>query len=791
MKEACEELEFTKVQAQIKGYCTSTLGENLVDNLHQLHNKKDLEAHLSLLEDAYNFLKQDNQFSISGLVDTEPLFLKLSHNEPLSIPEFLSFYQDVKISHTLRADSSIQKQRHPNLYSLVKKIIPTKDLEKRFEKTFEPNGEIKSTASEALSKIRHQYEHTKQKIYSVLEKIITQKEYKNIIQDQIITIRDRRYVIPIKEGGTKLLKGIIHDRSQSGASYFIEPLSIVDLNNTLISLQEEEKREIRKILSQLCNELRTFHSELYNNLKILQQIDFLNAAGKYSLKIDAKPPIIQDEPIIKLKNACHPLLYTTLHNKEKIVPFSLTLDNNCLCLVISGVNTGGKTVTLKAVGLITLMALSGLLVPAEEATIGIFSNIFTDINDEQSIEDSISTFASHIQRIRNILQHADSPSLVLIDELGTGTDPEEGVALAQAVLEELLEKKAIIVITTHLNKLKLFAAEHPLCENAAMRFDQKNLIPTYHLGIGFPGNSYALDIAIGQNLSEKVIRRAHSLLDEESRQLSQILKQVEQQRVELSQKITEYEIKNVLAKQTLESFQKKEHEWEEKEKELKKRYIAEAEEYLAELQQNFTQELSELKSQIKNEKKINHSSVKELKQKIGNEREKIEQEKEKLFADEFEPLSNPQPHELAFIKPLNLVGVIKAIDKNSVQILVDGITYKVNPKNLYKVPEKYLKDKKAPKKEKSITVHADVSHELGLELNIRGMTFDEARQEIDQYIDKALLLNRQKIRILHGKGTGQLRKKVWDYLKDDPRISEYYPAPENEGGSGVTIATPE
>lgn len=788
MKEAFEELEFTKVQAQIKSYCTSPLGEHIVDELHQLHTKKDIESRLALLEDAYNFLRQGNQFAISGLVDTEPLFLKLSHNEPLSIPEFLSFYQNIKISHILRSNTTIHKGQHPHLYSLIKKIVPTKDLEKRFEKTFEPNGEIKSTASKALSNIRHQYEHTKQKIYSTLEKLITQKEYKNIIQEQIITIRDRRYVIPVKEGGTRVLKGIIHDRSQSGASYFIEPISIVDLNNALISLEEEEKREIRRILSQLYEEIKTLYPELYNNLKILQQIDFLNAAGKYSLKIDAKPPLIQDEPIIKLKNARHPLLYSTLDSKEKIVPFSLTLGTDYLCLVISGVNTGGKTVTLKAVGLLTLMALSGLLIPAEEATIGIFSNIFTDINDEQSIEDSISTFASHIRRIKNILQHADRHSLILVDELGTGTDPEEGAALAQAILEMLLEKKSIIVITTHLNKLKLFATEHPQCENASMRFDQKRLIPTYHLDIGFPGNSYALDIAGEQKLPEQVTRRAHSLLDEESQQLSQILKQVEQQRVELSQQITEYEIKNALAKQALESFQKKEDEWKEKEKELKKQYIAEAEEYLAELQQGFNHELGELKNQIKHEKKINYASVKEVKQKIGRERQKIEREKEKLLPREFEPLTNPNIKDLAFIKPLNLVGIIKAIDKNSAQVLVDGVTYKVSSKNLYKVPENYLKDRKISRSESSITVHADVSHELSLELNIRGMTFEEARQEIDRYIDRALLLNRQQIRILHGKGTGQLRKKVWNHLELDPRISEYHSAPENEGGSGVTVA---
>lgn len=796
MKNAFEELEFNKVKALIKNNCTSSLGEKLVDQLQPLTNKSEIEKRLSELYDAVEFLSplsrgQKNSFNLDGLADTESLFPQLKREEYFTIQEFLSFYCNIKIANALRKNESIKEQNFPHLFNIVKNIVITGQLEKQFDCTFDRKGEIKDSASENLSKIRKKRKRTREKVYSQLEDILTQKQYENVIQDKIVTIRDNRYVIPVKEGGNSILKGIVHGHSQTAASIFLEPLSAVELNNSLINLDEEERAEIQKILRELYHNIQEQKEILLQNLKILQKIDFLNATAQYCREIGATVPKILGEPSFRFINACHPLLYSSINEKDKVVPFSLNLGDEFRTLVISGVNTGGKTVALKAIGLLTLMALSGLMVPAENAEIGIFQNFFTDINDEQSIEDSISTFSSHIEKIKIILNQADERSLVLIDELGSGTDPEEGSALAQAILEKLVEKKSRVVITTHLNKLKIFASEHPLCENASMRFDQENLSPTYQLDVGFPGSSYALDIAREYELTSEVVSRANELLDQKTQQLSYLLKRTEQQRLLLSQKINEYELKNVLAEQNLKSLQKKEENWGKIERQLKQKTVQKAEEYLATLQQNFEKELSKLKGLFKKENKIEPREVRKFVGKIEKEKTRIEQKKEELAEIKLIPLENPEIGELALIKPLNIIGKIVKLEKSSVKIMANGIIYKARPRDLYQVPKSEKVKNLSKKSDESVIIHTEVNQDFTLELNIMGLTFGEAQPEIDKYIDKAILLDLQKIRILHGKGTGQLRKKIWNYLKTNIHISDYYPAPEKEGGSGVTIAVIE
>ncbi|MCK4359649.1 MAG: endonuclease MutS2 [Candidatus Cloacimonetes bacterium] len=787
MKNAFEELEFYKVKALIKVGCTSSLGEKLVDQLHPLKNKSEIEKSLSELYDSVEFINQKNSFNLNGLTDTESLFPQLKREEHFTIPEFLLFAHNIKIANSLKRNEAVKCQTFPHLYSIISSLVTTPKLEKQFDKTFDNRGEIKDSASDNLKKIRRKKHTTRKRIYSQLKGILRQKQYENIIQDKVITIRDQRYVIPVKDGGDSTIRGFIHGHSKTGSTIFLEPLTILDLNNSLLTLDDEEKQEINKILNDLYKDLQDEYEILFQNLKILQKIDFLNASAKYCLEIKTTVPVICTEPIIRLTNARHPLLYSTI-GKDNIVPFSLNLGDDYRNLVISGVNTGGKTVTLKAVGLLSVMALSGLMIPVEEAEIGIFNSFFTDINDEQSIEDSISTFSSHIKKLRIILNKANERSLILIDELGSGTDPEEGSALAQAILERLISQKAKVIITTHLNKLKTFATGHPLCENASMRFDQENLLPTYQLDIGFPGNSYALDIAREYKLPEDVVNSAHELLGPQTLKLSNLLKKTEQQRVVLSQKVSEYNLKNILVEQHLKSLQEKEKNWKKIEKQKKLKAIQEAEEFLMNLHQEFEHELSKLKARFKEEKQIVTKEVKKFANKIEKERSKIIQEKEELAEIKLIPFENPQIGNLAFIKSMNVVGKIVEIKKSYTKIKADGILYSVNRRDLYKVPKNKKLEDKRKKSKTPVIVHTDVDINFAFELNIMGLTFDEALPEIEKYIDKAIFMNLKRIHILHGKGTGQLRKKVWNYFKANSKIIDYYYAPESEGGSGVTIA---
>ncbi len=785
MKNAFEELEFNKVKALISSHCMSPLGERIVENLAPLREKKLVEKHLSKLQDVFNYLEQSHHFALSGLEDTEMLFDYFSKYEQFNIDQLLMFGSNIRIANTLKKDRDILPENFPELHAITSALIEMKELENRFDKIFDAGGEIKDTASPMLSSIRKNKLKARKRIYTELESILEKKDYENVIQEKVVTFRDERYVIPVREGGVTQMKGIVHGRSKTGASFYVEPLSVMELNNSLNTLSEEEKQEIHRILTELYNQLRDNKDGLWQNLGILQIIDFLNACALYSRSIGAHMPTIIDDTCLSLKNARHPLLFTSIKEPKNIIPFSLHIGDEFRGIVISGVNTGGKTVTLKATGLLTMMALSGLMIPVEESEIGMFTSFFTDINDEQSIEDSISTFSSHIKKLNAIFDGADESSLILIDELGTGTDPEEGAAFAQSVMEALIAKKSKVIITTHLNKLKIFASEHPLCENASMRFDQEKLQPTYLLDLGFPGNSYALDIAKEYHSPEYIVSRARELIDQKSLQLSELLKKTEQQRIHLSQKLYEFDLKNKLLEQQLESLNKKEQNWKQIEKDRTQKALKDSEEYLSQLQREFDRDIDELKKQFRAEKIIDHDKVHDVKNRISKERISIEKKQDELSDVEFVPIKEISVGKEIYIKPLKLVGKVHSVEKNTAHVLAEGLTYNVKKSDLYEVPKG--KESHDHKEDSDISIHADIDHDFAFELNLMGLTFDEARFELDKYLDKAILLNYPKVRILHGKGSGQLRRKIWEHLKHDRRIKEFGSAPLQEGGDGVTV----
>ncbi|MCF7832479.1 MAG: endonuclease MutS2 [Candidatus Marinimicrobia bacterium] len=785
MKNAFEELEFNKVKALISSHCMSPLGERLVEDLTPLTDKTLVEKKLSELQDVFNYLEQSHHFALSSLEDTEMLFDYFGKYEQFNIDQLLMFGSNIRIANTLKKDRDILPENFPELHAITSTLVEMKELENRFDNIFDSAGEIRDTASPMLSSIRKNKLKTRKRIYTELESILEKKDYENVIQEKVVTFRDERYVIPVREGGVTQMKGIVHGRSKTGASFYVEPLSVMELNNSLNTLSEEEKQEIHRILTELYNQLRDNKDALLQNLGILQIIDFLNACALYSRSIHAYMPAIIDDTRLSLKNARHPLLFNSIKDPNNIIPFSLLIGDEFRGIVISGVNTGGKTVTLKATGLLTMMALSGLMIPVEESQIGMFTSFFTDINDEQSIEDSISTFSSHIKKLNAIFDGADGSSLILIDELGTGTDPEEGAAFAQSVMEALIAKKSKVIITTHLNKLKMFASEHPLCENASMRFDQEKLQPTYQLDLGFPGNSYALDIAKEYHSPENIIARARELIDQKSLQLSELLKKTEQQRIHLSQKLYEFDLKNKLLEQQLESLNKKEQNWKQIEKERTQKALKDSEEYLSQLQREFDHEIDGLKKQFRAEKNIDHAKVHDVKNRISKERISIEKKQDDLSDIEFVPIKEVTVGKEVYIKPLKLVGKVHSVEKNTARVLAEGLTYNVKKTDLYEIPKG--KELAEHKEDAEISIHADIDHDFAFELNLMGLTFDEARIQLDKYLDKAILLNYPKVRILHGKGTGQLRRKIWDYLKNDRRITEFNSAPLQEGGDGVTV----
>lgn len=787
MKTTFQELEFDKVKEIIKQNCFSTLGKDIVDKLCPLENKQVIEEKLSVLEDTKNYLLAGNNLNLFALNDVFPLLQKLSiENYVLNIEEHLTIYNNIKISNRIKQDFRNENEHYPFLSKIIKKIKYCYNLSDEYDATFDEKNEIRDDASSQLRRIRQQIKNTKENLHTHLQSILTDKRNEHLIQDNIITIRDGRYVIPIKERKQNAFAGIIHGISSSKATVFMEPLAVVNLNNKLNNLYNEEKSEIFRILGILTNKVREITNELKTNLKVLQQLDYLQACAVFSKSISATHCEITDLPIISLHNAYHPLLYiSTQSNKEKIVPFSLDLNENKNVLIISGVNTGGKTVTLKTVGLLSVMALSGLLIPAtSDSKIGLFKHIYSDIGDEQSIENALSTFSSHITKIKNMIENADERTLLLIDELGIGTDPEEGAALAQAIIEHIIQTRAKLITTTHFTKLKVFANDNYLCMNSSMRFDTEKLVPTYNLDIGLPGNSYALEIAKKYGLNQKIIDRANEIVGKQNLNLTNLLSTIEQEKRELEDKIKYFEQEhNKLEKEKIE-LENKLKNWKKEEREIKRASLEKAQFWLNSLQQEFTQEIKSLREEFKNKKQIEQIKVHKILHHFSEQRNKIHQKEEKLSELKLVHLTNPQVKDAVWVKSLGAKGIIVKISKTGkVNVNVNGMLIFCRKSDLFQLPDGV----KIDKKKRAVVRFPYVDDKFGMDLDVHGLNFDEARPRINKYIDNALLLDLEQVRIVHGKGTGLLRQKIHQYFRSDKRIKEISYAPMNEGGTGVTI----
>ncbi len=811
MRTIFQELEFDKIKELIKQNCFSSLGKEIVDKLTPLTDKQLIEKKLSLLEETTNYLLAGNNLNLSDLQDTSSLLQKLlMENYVLSIEEHLDIFTNIKISNRIRSDFKDKSKHYPYLAKVIEHISYCDELSDKYATTFDEENKIRDNASPQLKKIRKQIRDTKDNLYNQLQSILNDKKNEHLIQDKIITIREDRYVIPIKERKQSAFDGIVHGASSSKATVFMEPLSVVNINNKLNNLYNDEKAEIFRILTMLTHKVREIAEELKTNLKILQQLDYLQAVAQFSKSISAHSCKITDLPIISLHNARHPLLYISKENKDEVVPFSLnlgeeksegsllemskrsTFGRNPLdisgrnVLIISGVNTGGKTVTLKTVGLLVVMALSGLLIPAtSDSKIGIFEQIYSDIGDEQSIENALSTFSSHITKVKEMIEKANERTLLLIDELGIGTDPEEGASLAQAIIEQIIQTKAKLITTTHFTKLKLFANEHPLCLNSSMRFDSERLVPTYQLDIGLPGNSYAIEVAKQYGLNQKIIERAKDITGHSdiSGKLTNLLGKVEQQRRDLAEKIRRYEQQIHDLEKEKSVLSEKLRNWKKEEKEIKRKSLEEAQFLLNSLQQEFNKEISTLREEFKNKGQVEEKKVNKILHHFSEQREKILQEEEKLSEIKLVPAKNPQVKDIVWIKSIEAKGtIVGVLKRDKVKVNVNGMVISCKKNDLFQLPSGV-----DIKKTKVVVRFPHPGDDFRMELDVHGLTFDEAQSRINKYIDKALLLDLDEVRIVHGKGMGLLKQKIHQYFSRDRRIKEYFLAPLNEGGTGVTI----
>ena len=792
-------LEFNTILSLLKGLVTSRLGESLCESLKPISDRKQIATLLDEVSELKEILQNYGDIPIGGIMDVEESIKKTRVQgaalEPVKILEICS---TLNATHRLkRFFEKLEGDWYPLTKGIAKRLIALPEIEHKIEKTIGDRGDILDSASSKLNRIRQEIKKCKAKIQRYLEGLFASSSFQPFFQEKIITIRNGRYVIPVKSDFKGHIQGIIHDHSHSKATCFIEPIATIELNNELGLISKEEKDEEIRVLQELTSRIQANASEILSNLKLLGKIDLTFAKAKFSIHLDARRPALNEEMQVNLINAYHPLLLffkDRYKGKNKpvnltsdVVPIDIHFDKGCSTLIITGANTGGKTVALKTAGILTLMVQAGIHIPVKDgSSAAIFDSIFADVGDEQDIEQNLSTFSSHILQIIEILEKADERSLVLLDEIGVGTDPDEGAALSIALLDYLKEKKASIIATTHLNLLKAYAYLHEDVTNVSVAFDPETMEPLYRLVYGASGESNALVIAKKLGIPREILNRASGFLKESNKGVSSLIGALEKTQKEIIKEKEEIEslkgIHIVYQKQLeslLDHFNKKEE-----------RLLLECVNKVESLLKKAEHEAKEI---LKNVKKNGHA-FSNVKGRLNKIREDFETYRPKRDKESF---LVPQVGDLVKITPLNKEGVILNIHGglDKVEVLIGDLKVKVDVSDLEQASlDKKVHNYRATRNRsrgydiwKEVFVGSSVSEMPG-KVNVVGLRVDEAIPLVDKAIDNAVLNGITRLDIVHGIGTGRLREAIRDHLKLHNYIDNFRAADLSQGGAGVTIA---
>lgn len=777
-------LEFHKIINLLSNKCITFIGKEKASLLLPTSNIDMANVMQSETSEACSLILRKNFPPISPISDLKLISEKLDIGSILNIDELLRIATALKIFRELIEYFDKENIEIEFLAPYVDKLYSNKNVETEIFRCIKSDTELDDHASAELHKIRKQIADSESKIKEKLNSIIHAKDTSKFLQDAVVTFRNGRFVIPVKSEYKNEINGLVHDQSASGSTLFIEPTSVFNINNEIKELHLKEQREVERILGLLTQIVSPLTIDLLNSSDALGDIDFIFAKANLAFNMDAFKPTLNNHGYINLKKARHPLL-----DKNIVVPIDVWLGKDFNTLIITGPNTGGKTVTLKTVGLLTLMASSGLHIPAQESSeLAIFDHIYSDIGDEQSIEQSLSTFSAHMTNIVNITNEICNNDLVLLDELGSGTDPVEGSSLARAILSYLHSFGARTIATTHYSELKTFAINTQGMENASCEFDFEKLRPTYKLLIGVPGRSNAFLISKKLGLSDKIIGDASSYISSETIKFEDVLTHLEQDKIKIKEQ-KEISDKMLADAQKLKAEATKIHdEISTKKSEIINKAKVEARDILTSAKQ-------EANDIIKDLIEIKSTSSKDKFKQAENARAKISQSIKDLQKD----LLSPQDVENSidekdikvgmevFVPTLDQnVVVISMPDKNKNITVQSGLMklslHISNVQNAKKVEEK-KKIVRSTKSTSSLKTDA-----LNYEVMLLGLTVDEAISKLEKYIDDAYISGLHEIRIVHGKGTGQLRKGVQDYLKHNPHIKSFRLGMYGEGDTGVTIA---
>ncbi|MDP3114044.1 MAG: endonuclease MutS2 [Candidatus Cloacimonadaceae bacterium] len=771
------DLEYDALRAHIIRLCHSGLGKERAQELAPFIGEKCITKSLALISQIQECLRRGLDFNFEDLCPVEKLFVSAEFSI-FGFEEFRTIYQNTRLSNVIsRHHEDLDDFRE--LHIQIKRLQYLPEICARFDQIFDAEGEVLDSASPELARIRKRAQSLRGSILKTMQNMMSDSRFERFLQDKFVTQREDRFVLPIKEGAAANVPGIVQSHSGSKSTLFIEPESVVPLNNELQMIKQEEKREIYRIFSVFTTEIKALRESILGNVSILAELDFRYSCGRFSNTIGARIPRIVHEPILELRTARHPLLILKLGNVREVIPFDLSLGKDYRIVILSGPNTGGKTVLMKSAGLITLMALSGLPVPADEdSKIGMFESVFADIGDDQSIENALSTFSSHVEKIQRMLTEADENSLVLIDEIGAATDPQQGSALAQAILERFGSIGSRLIVTTHYTALKIFGEQTNAVVNASMQFDLKSLHPTFRFSIGFPGDSFAIEVASSLGMESSLIERAKSLSGSQNTQFTELLKKMQDEKKALARATYEFELKTRNLATRLTEAESKEAKLEEELKARRQKYIKDLQNELIAQQKLYTKELEELKTLERGERK----SVSEKKLHAINERlDEVREELVSASSEKRKKVFQAKPGDRVWLPGFQTEATVLEIRDNQALVDMNGISFKTPVDSLFEANQ-------AAEKEPAQSygfVHADVHARF--ELKLLGLTFDEAQPLIDEFIDDAVIAGLHNLRIVHGKGTGILRSKVRDYLCRKKQVLGIDTPPMNQGGSGVTL----
>ena len=797
-------LEFDKIRGTLTSHARSVYGRELCDALLPSSDLRAVSLWQKETDDAVTYIMKEGQLPLSGLTDIREAIAYVDAEGTLSMKSLLA------VACFLRAIDRIKlilpkNNDNPNengLFSRIRMLMPASALEKEISFCIISEEEMNDRASEALYQIRRKMKEAQANIREILERII--RQHPMALQEQLVTLRGERYVVPVKSEKRSEIAGIIHDTSSSGQTIFVEPMAVVEANNKIREWMSDEREEMERILQELSTRVFSFRSELKLDVQLIGEIDFLSAKANLSIAMRATQPILNQDGRMLLRKARHPLIA-----KDQVVPIDFAIGKEYRTLVITGPNTGGKTVSLKTCGLFSLMAMAGLQIPAlDHSEVSVFDQVLADIGDEQSIEQSLSTFSSHMKNLVSILDSAGPSTLVLVDELGSGTDPSEGAALAMAILDHLRKKGAVTVATTHYKELKGYAIETQGVENACCEFDTETLSPTYRLLIGLPGVSNAFSISRKLGLSQEIIDAAQMLLSDEGLRFEELLSSAETNNRESEKLKKEIRLMRDHVKEEELILQKEREELKKKRdtvlleaKEEKKELIMEA---LEEADRIWT----ELRQSMKDDDQQSaENKVQMIRRNLRMGLTDLETEPNKETADT--PIPGKIPDEvrtggLYYAPKLGVTGVlVKGPDNRGNCMLQSGdLRVNVNRDSLrYPLTGEdgsIAPDVKGPSRSRTAQKPAKTSRASDIrlqrtattlpEIQLLGMTVDEAISALDRYLDDCVLSNISTVRIVHGKGTGALRAAVNTHLRQDKRVVQFRLGTYGEGEDGVTIA---